>query len=121
MSTVQDKSPASRMLIPYSLLLRVPWWAVNSSQPPQRTGSREEEEPPAPDLGTSLGRVCQNLTNGPLEKNSGHSFCSARCVLLLRMDVTGEDEWSDWEDEDIPARSLIEDKTLPSAKASAFF
>eukprot|EP00903_Cladosiphon_okamuranus_P008475 g8142.t1 len=32
------------------------------------------------------------------------------------MDVTGEDEWSDWEDEDIPARSLIEDKTLPSAK-----
>ena len=37
------------------------------------------------------------------------------------MDVTGEDEWSDWEDEDIPARSLIEDKTLPSAKASDFF
>lgn len=36
---------------------------------------------------------------------------------LLRMDVTGEDEWSDWEDEDIPARSLFEDKLLPSAKA----
>lgn len=34
------------------------------------------------------------------------------------MDVTGEDEWSDWEDEDIPAKSLIEDLTLPSAKAS---
>ncbi|CAM9441383.1 unnamed protein product, partial [Ectocarpus sp. 12 AP-2014] len=32
------------------------------------------------------------------------------------MDVTGEDEWSDWEDEDIPARSLFEDKLLPSAK-----
>lgn len=31
--------------------------------------------------------------------------------------VTGEDEWSDWEDEDIPARSLFEDKLLPSAKA----
>ena len=37
----------------------------------------------------------------------------------MRMDVTGEDEWSDWEDEDIPAKSLFEDKTLPSAKASS--
>lgn len=33
------------------------------------------------------------------------------------MDMTGEDEWSDWEDEEIPARSLLEDKMLPSAKA----
>ena len=32
------------------------------------------------------------------------------------MDITGEDEWSDWEDDDIPARSLLEDKMLPSAK-----
>lgn len=31
--------------------------------------------------------------------------------------MTGEDEWSDWEDEDIPAKSLFEDKLLPSAKA----
>ncbi|CAM9453354.1 unnamed protein product [Ectocarpus sp. 6 AP-2014] len=37
------------------------------------------------------------------------------------MDVTGEDEWSDWEDEDIPARSLFEDKLLPSAKARSAF
>ena len=32
------------------------------------------------------------------------------------MDITGEDEWSDWEDDDMPARSLLEDKMLPSAK-----
>lgn len=32
------------------------------------------------------------------------------------MDITGEDEWSDWEDDDMPARSLLEDKMLASAK-----
>ncbi|CAN0115742.1 unnamed protein product [Scytosiphon promiscuus] len=32
------------------------------------------------------------------------------------MDITGEDEWSDWEEEDVPARSLFEEKVLPSAK-----
>lgn len=33
------------------------------------------------------------------------------------MDLTGEDEWSDWEDEETPAQSLLEDRMLPSAKA----
>ena len=32
------------------------------------------------------------------------------------MDVTGEEDWSDWEGDDVPARSLLENKILPSAK-----
>lgn len=38
------------------------------------------------------------------------------------MDVTGEDEWSDWEDEEIPAQSLVEGRFLQSARVrvSAF-
>lgn len=31
-------------------------------------------------------------------------------------DITGEDEWSDWEDEELPAKSLLQDTLLPSAK-----
>lgn len=34
------------------------------------------------------------------------------------MDPTGEDEWSDWEDEETPVQSLLESKVLPSAKVS---
>lgn len=37
--------------------------------------------------------------------------------VKVGMDVTGEEEWSDWEDEDIPAQSLFEEKMLSSAKA----
>lgn len=36
-------------------------------------------------------------------------------------DITGEDEWSDWENEEIPAKSLLEDRILPSAQVISLF